>query len=243
MTHFCIESNLYVPTQWIISFDCSLKTSNAKKRIHNIFLPLAPVPSKYGCECPSVPARARLYAGHSVRYPPHDLPTHVCAHSCSRWQWSHISPAHTQHSAAHPRLPGRPWSLVTRWDHTADCRRQVTISILTQPSHHLTSSSEERVELGHDGSGAWRHDGMMTRFSLTSCRMSPCVPCSMSLQANILPDETWNELDMTCCLPNTIAGLGACNFCSIKCIEIKQAILQWSVIPNLTIISQSNLAP
>ena len=66
MTHFCIESNLYVPTQWIISFDCSLKTSNAKKRIHNIFLPLAPVPSKYGCECPSVPARARLYAGHSA---------------------------------------------------------------------------------------------------------------------------------------------------------------------------------
>ena len=155
MTHFCIESNLYVPTQWIISFDCSLKTSNAKKRIHNIFLPLAPVPSKYGCECPSVPARARLYADHIVRYPPHDLPTHVCAHSCSRWQWSHISPAHTQHSAAHPRLPGRPWSLVTRWDHTADCRLQVNISILTQPSHHLTSSSEERVELGHDGMMAW----------------------------------------------------------------------------------------
>ena len=233
MTHFCIQSNLYVPTQWIISFDCSLKTSNAKKRIHNIFLPLAPVPSKYGCECPSVPARARLYAGHSVRYPPHDLPTHVCAHSCSRWQWSHISPAHTQHSAAHPRLPGRPWSLVTRWDHTADCRRQVTISILTQPSHKLWAD----IILCEGGGGAVGHDGMMTRFSLTSCRMSPCVPCSMSLQANILLDWwdlEWIRYDMLS---------GACNFCSIKSIEIKQAILQWSVIPNLTIISQSNLAP
>ena len=99
MTHFCIQSNLYVPTKWIISFDCSLKTSNAKKRIHNIFLPLAPVPSKYGCEWVSkCPRSCRLYAGHSVRYPPHDLPTHVCAHSCSRWQWLHISHFSSPHS-------------------------------------------------------------------------------------------------------------------------------------------------
>ena len=156
MTHFCIESNLYVPTQWIISFDCSLKTSNAKKRIHNIFLPLAPVPSKYGCECPSVPARARLHAGHSVRYPPHDLPTHVCAHSCSRWQWSHISPGHTQHSAAHPRLPGRPWSLVTRWDHTADCRLQAT----GHHQHpHPAQSPPDIILWGEGGAGAVGHDG------------------------------------------------------------------------------------
>ena len=195
MTHFCIQSNLYVPTKWIISFDCSLKTSNAKKRIHNIFLPLAPVPSKYGCECPSVPARARLYAGHSVRYPPHDLPTHVCAHSCSRWQCS-------GHTFLQPTLNTQLLTLGCQADPGHWWPGEITLQTAggwsTQHHHPHPAQSPPDINLCEGGGGAWWqmawwHDGMMTRFSLTSCRMSPCVPCLMSLQANILLD--WWDLE------------------------------------------------
>ena len=84
----------------IIPFARYENKKHQKKRIHNIFLPLAPVPSNVKVRMSGlrVPARGRLHAGHSVRYPPQISPP-TCvpsAHSCSRRQWSHISPAHTQ---------------------------------------------------------------------------------------------------------------------------------------------------
>ena len=133
----------------IIPFARCENKKHQKERIYNTFLPLAPVPSNVKvrmsvCLCPLVPgcmlvtvSAIRLRSPH-----PRVCPVPIAAAGDS---------GHTFHQ---PTLSCSPsvarQTLVTGnqvRSHCRDCRLQV--SIRTQPSHQLTSSSEERV--GHDG--------------------------------------------------------------------------------------------
>ena len=139
--------------------------------------------SKYGwvvCVCPLVPG-CMLVTVSAIRLtisPPTCVPIAAAGDS-----------GHTFHQ---PTLSCSPsvarQTLVTGNQVRSHCRLQVTISIRTQPSHQLTSSSEERVEEGHDGMMAWWqgfpwHPVECRRVSHARC---PCkqIYCLMTLGMN-----------------------------------------------------------
>ena len=118
----------------IIPFARCENKKHQKKRIHNIFLPLAPVPSNVKVRMSGlrVPARARLHAGHSVRYLPQISPP-TCVPIAAAGD--------SGHTFLQPTLSCSPsvarQTLVTGNQVRSHCRLQVTISIRTQPSHQL----------------------------------------------------------------------------------------------------------